>query len=90
MHESKELTLIVEELLSAHDDTVRLANDLTVRDWHWEEHLCYLRDLTSLGRAALAAAADCGATARRSRSRPVVRTRGARRCARNGHGEGPA
>ena len=90
MQQQKELTLIVGELLFAHDDTVRLAGDLALTDWHWEEHLEYLRDITELGRAALVAAADCGQTGRRSLPAARVRTRGARRCGRSGNGESPA
>jgi uncharacterized protein YfaQ (DUF2300 family) len=90
MQASKQLTLVVDELVSAHDDTIRLAGDLAVGDWRWEEHVAYLRDLTRLGRATLVAASDCGLTGRRSRPRSRQRTRGARRCAPNGHDEGPA
>jgi hypothetical protein len=50
---SQQLTLLVYELLDAHDDTARLAADLTP-DERWEVHLCYLRDLQRLGREALA------------------------------------
>lgn len=108
---SELLTLVVEELLEALDDTARLAADLCV-DWRWQVQLGYLRDLQRLGRETLAAAADqprdqalpsargvparlCSPgrpdrvlAARRFRSN--VPRRGARRCARNGHGEGPA
>jgi hypothetical protein len=90
MQDTRQLTRIVDELISAHDDTIRLAGELALKNWQWEEHLDYLSDLRTLGRAALAAANDCGVTARRSRSRRKLRRRGARRCARNGHGEGSA
>jgi hypothetical protein len=90
MQQSQQLTQIVEELLSAHDDTVRLAGDLALSDWHWEEHLAYLDDLTRLSRAALIAASECGGTARRPRPSAQRPRRGARRCTRNGFGEGPA
>jgi len=68
------LVALVDELIDAHDDTVRLAEE-RAPDWRWEAHLCYLRRLRRLGCEALAAA-----TADESD----------RRCARNGHGEGPA
>jgi hypothetical protein len=90
MQESRQLTRIVDELLAAHDDTIRLAGELALSNWQWEEHLDYLSDLKTLGRAALSAANDCGVTARRSRSRRNPRRRGARRCARYGHDEGSA
>ena len=52
---SQQLTLLVHELLDAHDDTARLAADLgsAVR---WESHVGYLRDLQRFGREALALA----------------------------------
>jgi hypothetical protein len=92
---SEQLTLLVDELLDAHDDTLRLAVDL-VDDWRWEAHLCYLRELQRLGREALASASECptkggpsrAASERRFRSN--ILRRGQRRCARDGHGEGPA
>lgn len=112
LENSERLTLLVEELLGALDDSARLAADLCV-DWHWQVQLGYLRDLQRLGRETLAAAAPdeprtnalpparsmaappCSAArAHRAgtawRSRSSVRRRGARRCARNGHDEGPA
>ena len=52
---SQHLTLLVNELLDAHDDTARLAADLAP-DVRWEVHLGYLRDLQRLGREALALA----------------------------------
>jgi hypothetical protein len=53
---SEQLTLLVEELLWALDDTARLAPDLCV-DWRWQVQLDYLRDLQRLGRETLASAA---------------------------------
>jgi hypothetical protein len=52
---SQRLTLLVNELLDAHDDTARLAADLAP-DVRWEVHLGYLRDLQRLGREMLALA----------------------------------
>jgi len=59
---SQQLTLLVYELLDAHDDTARLAADLAPDvSWkmqvRWEVHLGYLRDLQRLGREALALSA---------------------------------
>jgi hypothetical protein len=94
MELSQQLTLLVDELLDAHDDTLRLAVDLVLDDWRWDAHVCYLRELSSAGREALASAWDCGPAAGRSRVleqrqfRSNLQRRGARRCARNGHGEG--
>jgi hypothetical protein len=90
MQESKQLTLLVEELLSAHEDTIRLAGELALTDWHWEEHVAYLEDLARFGRAALTAATDCAPAARRPRLSFHIERRGQGRCARNGHDEGPA
>lgn len=56
---AQDLTLLVYELLDAHDDTARLATELAP-DLSWEVqvrlevHLGYLRDLQRLGREALA------------------------------------
>ena len=50
---SEQLTLLLYELLDAHDDTTRLAADLAL-DERWQAHLGYLRDLQRLGREALA------------------------------------
>ncbi len=47
------LTALVYELLDAHADTARLADDLTA-DRQWEAHLDYLRNLQRVGREALA------------------------------------
>jgi hypothetical protein len=52
---SQQLTLLVYELLDAHDDTARPAADLAP-DVRWEAHVGYLRDLQRLGREALALA----------------------------------
>ena len=61
---SQQLTLLVYELLDAHDDTARLAGELTPdMGWEvqvrWEVHVGYLRDLQRLGREALALSAAC-------------------------------
>jgi hypothetical protein len=47
------LTLVVYELLDAHDDTVRLGEGLE-GDLRWRAHLDYLRGLQRVGREALA------------------------------------
>lgn len=52
---SQQLTLLVDELIDAHEDTMRLSADLDL-GWRWQAHLCYLRELERLGREALAAA----------------------------------
>jgi hypothetical protein len=94
MEQSEQLTLLVDELLDAHDDTIRLASDLEL-DWRWDAHLCYLRELRRVGREALTSSWDCGLNAGRSRvvrqrqARPNLQRRGARRCAPHGLGEGP-
>jgi hypothetical protein len=46
---------LIYELLDAHDDTARLATELT-DDARWQAHLAYLRDLQRIGRAMLAQA----------------------------------
>jgi hypothetical protein len=51
----EELGELVYELLDAHDDTARLAAELT-DDACWQAHLAYLRDLQRVGRAMLAQA----------------------------------
>jgi hypothetical protein len=51
------LTVLVYELLDAHDDTARLARDLEL-DEYWEAHLSYLRDLQRRGRESLARESD--------------------------------
>jgi hypothetical protein len=50
---SPNLTVLVYELLDAHDDTMRLADELPL-DESWQVHLHYLRDLQRVGREALA------------------------------------
>jgi hypothetical protein len=50
---SEQLTWLIYELLDAHDDTARLADDL-VWDERWALHLEYLRDLQRVSREALA------------------------------------
>jgi hypothetical protein len=87
---SEQLTLLVEELLGALDDAARLAADTCV-DWRWQVQLGYLRDLERLGHETLAlVAADTPCTRPPLTVQSSVPRRGPRRCARNGHGEGPA
>ncbi|MDQ6818946.1 MAG: hypothetical protein M3076_01185 [Actinomycetota bacterium] len=50
---SGQLTDLVYELLDAHIDTLRLAQDLDQAP-AWEAHLDYLRDLQRVSREALA------------------------------------
>jgi hypothetical protein len=50
------LIALTYELLDAHADTARLADEATDSDW--QNHLAYLRDLQRLGREALARAAE--------------------------------
>jgi hypothetical protein len=89
------LALLVDELIDAHDDTVRLSEEL-VSDWRWEAHIWYLRSLRRVGREALAAAtADERTTLRRGpvRANPFRSSfprRGDRGCACRGVGKGPA
>jgi hypothetical protein len=47
------LTELVYELLDAHEDTARLAEDLSP-DPRWAAHLDYLRRLQRVGRESLA------------------------------------
>lgn len=47
------LTTLINELLDAHDDTVRMAGE-SPRDESWQVHLHYLRDLQRVGRETLA------------------------------------
>jgi hypothetical protein len=54
-HAPEDLGDLVYELLDAHDDTARLAAELT-GDARWHAHLAYLRDLQRVGRAVLAQA----------------------------------
>jgi hypothetical protein len=44
---------VVYELLDAHEDTIRLAEELRGQPL-WDAHLDYLRDLQRVGREALA------------------------------------
>jgi hypothetical protein len=92
------LALLVDELIDAHDDTVRLSEG-RVHDGRWEAHICYLRALRRLGREVLAAATLERPKAprrlgRRRSCRAELQTsfqrRGDRRCARSELGEGPA
>lgn len=48
----RELTQLVYELMDAHDDTVRIAQEGAIEEWH--AHLGYLRDLQRVGREILA------------------------------------
>ncbi len=50
---SATLSQFVYELLDAHDDTMRLAQELT-DDLSWDAHLDYLRKLQRVGRELLA------------------------------------
>lgn len=96
---SEELSELVDELIEAHDDTVRLSADLPL-DWRWQAHVCYLRELGRVGREALASAAaegpNCARVGRRTlridvrRFHTNVLRRGARRCHRYGPGKGSA
>jgi hypothetical protein len=105
MEPTEDLVLLVDELIDAHDDTLRLSQDLQLGS-RWEAHLCYLRDLRRVGREVLAAAiagggAEASPPAYRTSARlrschaarragHTERLRGDRRCARNGYGDGPA
>jgi hypothetical protein len=89
MELSKDLAVLVDELIDAHDDTVRLSEG-PATDWQWEAHLCYVRELRRLGSEALAAAKAACCQRRSSRFRSSFQRRGERRCARNGHGQGLA
>jgi hypothetical protein len=99
MELSEHLVLVVDELIDAHDDTVRLSEELAP-DGRWEAHICYLRQLRRLGREALAAATverpkvRLGRRRRRScradRFQSSFVRRGDRRCGRRELGEGPA
>jgi hypothetical protein len=51
---SERLVELVYELLDAHDDTARLAQELG-RDVQWAAHLDYLQQLQRVGRELLAA-----------------------------------
>jgi hypothetical protein len=86
---TERLTLLVEELLGALDDTARLAAGLSF-DWHWQVQLGYLRDLQRVGRETLASAVDEPRAHTTLRSRSRVPRRRERRCGCDGHGEGSA
>ena len=51
----EQLTLLVYELLDAHDDTARIATGQNL-DVQWQVHLSYLRDLQRVAREMLARA----------------------------------
>jgi hypothetical protein len=55
MGQVERLTELVYELLDAHEDTARLAQEL-LADPGWEAHLDYLRRLQRVGREKLAQA----------------------------------
>jgi hypothetical protein len=48
------LVRLAYELLDAHDDTARLAQEAHAGDLAWGSHLAYLRDLQRVGRERLA------------------------------------
>lgn len=48
------LVRLAYELLDAHDDTARLAQEAHAGDLAWDCHLAYLRDLQRVGREQLA------------------------------------
>jgi hypothetical protein len=48
------LVRLAYELLDAHDDTARLAQEAHAGDLAWDSHLAYLRDLQRVGRERLA------------------------------------
>jgi hypothetical protein len=52
---AQRLVRLADELLDAHDDTLRLSEDMPLGE-RWDAHLAYLRDLRRVGREALAAA----------------------------------
>jgi hypothetical protein len=52
-----QVTELVYELLDAHADTIKLAEELA-DDLGWAAHLGYLRDLQRVGREALAGLTD--------------------------------
>ena len=56
---SAKLAELVYELLDAHDDTVRLAQEYS-GDVQWAAHLDYLQQLQRVGREVLAANAADG------------------------------
>ena len=64
------------ELLDAHDDTARLADELA-GDERWEIHLDYLRNLQRVGRELLARA-DAASGCAEARRAQTIRTSGLR------------
>jgi hypothetical protein len=50
---TKDIVLLVYELLDAHVDTIKLAGEPAATE-DWAAHLDYLRDLQRVGREALA------------------------------------
>jgi hypothetical protein len=65
---SDHLTRLVYELLDAHYDTARLAEDVA-EDERWHAHLAYLRDLQRVAREVLATAEDEACASRTSARR---------------------
>jgi hypothetical protein len=63
---SDDLARLTYELLDAHYDTARLAEDVA-DDERWDAHLAYLRDLQRVAREVLATA-TAGDVARASRA----------------------
>jgi hypothetical protein len=54
---SASIVELVYELLDAHDDTARMADELGADDVRWAAHLDYLQRLQRVGREMLAAGA---------------------------------
>ncbi len=54
---SAKLVELIYELLDAHDDTSRLAQEFGGREVRWAAHLDYLQRLQRVGREMLAAGA---------------------------------
>jgi hypothetical protein len=65
---SDHLVRLIYELLDAHYDTARLAEDVA-DDERWYAHLGYLRDLQRVAREVLAATAEDEACTSRARAR---------------------
>jgi hypothetical protein len=65
---SYHLASLVYELLDAHYDTARLAEDVA-DDERWHAHLAYLRDLQRVAREVLATATQDEACASRTSAR---------------------
>jgi isocitrate dehydrogenase kinase/phosphatase len=55
---SAKIVELVYELLDAHDDTARMADELGSADVRWAAHLDYLQRLQRVGREMLAASSD--------------------------------